>query len=216
MRTPSWILTRRARVRVHVPILAACAVVALTAGAANAQTGQSAQQAAPPAAKAPAAKQSVAPPAKSPPATGAAKQTGAPQSKGAPAKGPPTPATARAQAAKDSANKTIIIMREVYASSSDGRRDPFVSLLTTSELRPTVSDLTLNAILYSPTPGASIANVHDASSNKTYSIRVNQQLGRMRVVAIRPNVVVFSIDEFGMNRRDSLFARPDTSHTRFE
>ncbi|HTR78173.1 MAG TPA: hypothetical protein VMH39_08685, partial [Gemmatimonadaceae bacterium] len=190
-------------------------VVALTAGAANAQTGQSAQQAAPPAAKAPAAKQSVAPPAKSPPATGAAKQTGAPQSKGAPAKGPPTPATARAQAAKDSANKTIIIMREVYASSSDGRRDPFVSLLTTSELRPTMSDLTLNSIFYDAL-GGSVANVHDASSNKTYGIRVNQQLGRMHVVAIRPSVVVFSINEFGMDRRDSLFVRPDTSHMRFE
>ena len=106
-------------------------------------------------------------------------------------------------------------MREAFGYARDGRRDPFVSLLTTSDLRPTVSDLKLVDVLFDP-PAGSLATVHDASVNKDYNIRINQVLGRMRVLDIRPQFVVFSIEELGMNRRDSLFLRPDTSNVRFE
>jgi hypothetical protein len=199
---------------------AALALFVLTPLAARAQATQSTQtpptQATSPAK--PPAKSAQSTPQKSAPGTPQKAAPGTPQ-KSAVAPAPTkTPSTAQSKPAPhptDSATKPIIIMREVYGYSPDGRRDPFVSLLTTSELRPTISDLKLTGIFYDP-PSASLASVHDASSNKIYSIRLNQALGRMRVVAIRPNVVVFSIEELGMSRRDSLFLRPDTSNTRFE
>src|SRR4051812_9757586 len=44
-------------------------------------------------------------------------------------------------ASVDTAGTPPVIMREAYAYSREGRRDPYVSLLTTNELRPTMSDL---------------------------------------------------------------------------
>jgi len=41
-------------------------------------------------------------------------------------------------AQKDTTGPTTTIMRESYDYSSSGRRDPFVSLLSTNELRPSV------------------------------------------------------------------------------
>src|SRR4051812_4203040 len=41
----------------------------------------------------------------------------------------------------DTATPPPTIMRETFGYSSEGRRDPFVSLFTSSELRPVMSDL---------------------------------------------------------------------------
>lgn len=197
----------------RIAVLAAVTLLAVGPQRTIAQTTQ-----APPKGAAP--QHVVAPPtsAKGPtPAQSAAKPAPTKTPAPAPSKAPSTTQAKAAVHPVDSATKPIIIMREVYGYSPDGRRDPFVSLLTTSELRPTISDLRLTSISIDlTTPTGSLARVHDASSNKNYSIRINQLLGRMRVVAIRPNVVVFSVEELGMNRRDSLFLRPDTSNTRFE
>jgi hypothetical protein len=96
------------------------------------------------------------------------------------------------------------IMRESYGYPRDGRRDPFVSLLTTSELRPTMSDLRLTGILYDLSGRQSVATLRDVATNAQYRVSSGSTLGRMRVSSIRPKVIVFSIDEFGMNRQDSL------------
>ncbi|MDB4874719.1 MAG: hypothetical protein JWM41_1165 [Gemmatimonadetes bacterium] len=104
----------------------------------------------------------------------------------------------------DTAGPPPSIMREVYEYSRDGRRDPFVSLLTTSELRPTMSDLKLSNILYDHTGQHSVAILRDLFTNAQYRVTTGSALGRMRVSAIRLKAVVFTIDEFGTTRRDSL------------
>lgn len=104
-----------------------------------------------------------------------------------------------------------VIMREAFEYDRAGRRDPFVSLLTTDELRPTITDLKLTGIIYDRSPAHnSVATLRDQTANKTYSVRSGTTLGRMRVTAIKPMSVVFTIDEFGTTRQDSLVLRDPT------
>ena len=100
-------------------------------------------------------------------------------------------------------------MREVFAYDAAGRRDPFLSLLTTTDLRPTLSDLKIIATVVDE-PGRSVALLQDKNINKQVTVRVGSKLGRMRVASIRANVVVFTIDEFGTTRLDSLQLRDMT------
>jgi hypothetical protein len=104
------------------------------------------------------------------------------------------------------AGKPLIIMREVFTYEPAGRRDPFLSLLTTTDLRPTLSDLKIIATIVDE-PGRSVALLQDNNAKKQVNVRVGTRLGRMRVATIRPNVVVFTIEEFGTTRLDSLQLR---------
>lgn len=93
--------------------------------------------------------------------------------------------------------------REVYNYVADGRRDPFQSLMATGELRPLITDLRLVAVAYDAN-GGSVAVLRDLGTNEQYRVRAGQQLGRMRVAAIQPKKVVFTIEEFGYSRQESL------------
>jgi len=95
------------------------------------------------------------------------------------------------------------VMREVFNYDRTGTRDPFVSLLATSELRPVLGDLHLIGILYDVTGHRSVAIMRD-QTQKLYRASVGQTLGRMRVAQIKPRAVIFTIQEFGFNRQDSL------------
>ena len=111
----------------------------------------------------------------------------------------------------DTASVPTTLMREEYAYSRDGRRDPFYSLLATSELRPTIGDLRLTGILFDRSGNRSVATLRDVSANNIqYRVFVGSTLGRMRVNAIRMKAVIFTIDEFGTTRQDSLFLGDST------
>lgn len=102
------------------------------------------------------------------------------------------------------------IRREVFEYAKQGRRDPFVSLLTTAELRPTLSDLRLTSIFIDLGGGNSLATLRDVAANTRYTVRVGSTLGRMRVSSIREQAVIMTIDDFGTTRRDSLVLRDST------
>ncbi|MES3036103.1 MAG: hypothetical protein V4813_19010 [Gemmatimonadota bacterium] len=106
--------------------------------------------------------------------------------------------------------------REVFAYDAAGRRDPFVSLAATGVLRPTIADLSLVGIAYAARNGGSgaqsIAIFRDRTTKEQYRVRVGQPLGRMRVASIEPRRVVFSIDEFGISRQESI-AMGDSTRT---
>ena len=104
-----------------------------------------------------------------------------------------------------------VIMREAFDYDAAGRRDPFFSLLATQELRPTVADLQLTTVLYHPS--RPIAVLRDAGTKVRYTVTIGTTLGRMRVVQIKPKAVIFSVEEFGLNRQDSLVLA-DTSKAR--
>jgi hypothetical protein len=101
-------------------------------------------------------------------------------------------------------SKPTVIMREVYEYENGGRRDPFLSLLTSTELRPTIADLKLVSVLFDESGRRPVAVMRDILSNTQYRVTTGMTLGRMRVTAIRRKTVIFTIEEFGLNRQDSL------------
>lgn len=108
----------------------------------------------------------------------------------------------------------ITIHREVFSYASGGRRDPYKSLMTSSEIRPLLSDLRLTAVAFDPDGQNSVAILRDSYSKVQYRVRVGQQLGRLRVSAIRQKAVQFTMEEFGFNRQETLSLSSDTTKVR--
>ena len=108
----------------------------------------------------------------------------------------------------------VLINREVFQYENNGRRDPFVSLLTTSELRPLLTDLKLVAVAFDPRGQNSVAVLRDVTSKDQYKVRVGQTIGRMRVAAIQEKAVIFTIEEFGYSRQEILPFVVDSTKTR--
>jgi len=94
-------------------------------------------------------------------------------------------------------------MRETFDYARDTRRDPFVSLMTTSDLRPTLTDLRLTGILYDLSGRRPVAILRDIAGGQ-WRVTTGMTLGRMRVAQIKPKTIIFTIEEFGFNRQDSL------------
>ena len=103
----------------------------------------------------------------------------------------------------DSAGQ-MVLNREVYDYNGAGRRDPFISLLTTSDLKPLLTDLRLVGVLTDIAGSNSVAILRDVTSKEQYRVKVGQTLGRMRVTRIEPKSVVFTIEEFGFSRQEIL------------
>ena len=108
----------------------------------------------------------------------------------------------------------ITIQREVFDYDRSGRRDPYKSLMSSSDVRPLLSDLRLTAVAFDPDGNNSVAILRDSYSKQQYRIRVGQQLGRLRVAAIHQKSVQFSIEEFGFNRQETLAMASDTTKVR--
>jgi hypothetical protein len=100
------------------------------------------------------------------------------------------------------------LLREVFSYRGSGR-DPFQSLVRRGgEVRPFLEDLRLVSIAYDlQYPTRSVAILRDRTDGKRYDVRVDDQLGRMRVTEIRPGEVVFTIEDFGVPRQVVLTVR---------
>ena len=148
----------------------------------------------------------------------AALKPAAPQAS-TPAAGRPMPKTGKGAAdsatsmATRGAKGEVTFTREVYDYDAGGRRDPFVSLISSGDLRPLFTDLKLVTIIYDATGGNSVAILRDLSTKDQYRVRVGQTLGRMRISSIQPRQVGFVIEEFGYSRQESL-ALSDTTQAR--
>ncbi len=99
------------------------------------------------------------------------------------------------------------LVREVFAYRGSGR-DPFMSLLRSGDVRPLLQDLRVTTITYNAQfPSNSVAVLRDTTVNRRYTVRVGDELGRLRVVEIRPREVVVVVDEFGQERQVVLTQR---------
>jgi hypothetical protein len=128
---------------------------------------------------------------------------------------PKKPTVAAAPAPVVDSGPKVLINREVFSYEGDGRRDPFVSLLNTADLKPLLADLKLVGVAYDPRGQNSVAVLRDITSKDQYKVRVGQTIGRMRVAAIQPKAVIFTIEEFGYSRQELLpIAPPDSSKMR--
>jgi len=101
-----------------------------------------------------------------------------------------------------------VILREVY-SYQGGPRDPFVSLIAVGTTGPELPDLELVGILYvESNPARSTAVLRERVSNRRHTVRVGQRLGgRLYVSEISAKDIWFTIDDFGVQRRESLTLR---------
>lgn len=103
----------------------------------------------------------------------------------------------------------IGLVRETFSYNADGRRDPFMSLITSGELRPMISDLRLVTVIYDPS-GRSVAILRDVSTKEQYRIKTGQTLGRMRTSRIDPKSVTFTLEEYGYSRQETLALNDST------
>ena len=132
---------------------------------------------------------------------------GAPEPEQVPTR--PAPAEMSQEQAVDTAEAEgeTELLREVFAFRGSGR-DPFLSLLESGEVRPLVEDLRITSITYDPRyPAASVAVLRDTIVNQAYPVRVGDELGRLRVVGIRPGEVTLVLSEFGSERQVVLRQR---------
>jgi hypothetical protein len=122
----------------------------------------------------------------------------------APAPRPEDTARADSLAAESEAS----LLRETFAYGG-APRDPFASLIKTAHAGPELADLQLVGIYedlrYS---GNSIAVLREKTKEaKRHKLRTGDQLGRLRVTQIRPKEVVFTIQDFGYERQETLSLR---------
>lgn len=115
--------------------------------------------------------------------------------------------TLAAQAKPDTTRRdsaTVGLVREVFAYEGGGR-DPFISLLKSGDIRPLISDLKLVGIYYDQRyPVRSVAVLRDVTNGKRYRAKAGDVMGRLKVTQIRPREIVFTVQEFGFERQESL------------
>ena len=99
------------------------------------------------------------------------------------------------------------LQREIFSYRGAGR-DPFLSLLKSVDARPLVTDVRVAGISYDAAyPARSVAVLRDTAQHKRYSVRVGDEIGRMKVTEIRGDAVVVTLDEFGQERQVVLTVR---------
>ena len=124
------------------------------------------------------------------------------QASGAPQTG--TAAKPRVNVGEGAAGSATIF-REVFSYDARGRRDPFLSLMATGELRPVLADLALIRVIYDASSARrSIAMLTDGSTGQSYRTTVGATLGRMKVARIGPQDITFNIEEYGLSRQQTL------------
>jgi len=107
-------------------------------------------------------------------------------------------------AATDSGRQAMVLNREVFAYEGGGR-DPFMSLLRSGDVRPLLSDLKLTTIVYDGRFATrSVAVLRDITNRRIYRVKSGDIIGRLKVTQIRPREVVFTVQEFGFERQETL------------
>ena len=74
-----------------------------------------------------------------------------------------------------------------------------------------LGELRLVAVAYDGAGGGSVAILRDINTKAQHRVRVGSQVGRMRVAGIRPKAVVFTIEELGYSRQETLGLNDSTA-----
>ena len=127
-----------------------------------------------------------------------AKATGAAAAKPAP------DSSKRGIASQAGSKGKVTFYREEFSYAALGRRDPFISLMATGEVRPMLADLALIGVIFDATGQRSVAVLIDATTGETYRVRAGQTIGRMKLQRIGQREVTLQVDEFGFSRQETL------------
>lgn len=105
---------------------------------------------------------------------------------------------------RDTTAQPVTLLREVFAYEGGGR-DPFMSLLKSGDVRPLISDLKLTTVVYDGRfASRSVAVLRDITNRRIYRVKTGDIIGRLKVTQIRPREVVFTVQEFGFERQETL------------
>lgn len=118
-------------------------------------------------------------------------------------------------AVEDSIRKAreIEVMRETFAYGG-GARDPFASLLNSTSTGPEIGSLELVGVYQDlRSSDNSVVVLRDKATAKRFKLRVGDQLGRAKLVQIRPRDAVFTIRDFGFERQETLSLRKQEVET---
>jgi hypothetical protein len=103
--------------------------------------------------------------------------------------------------------KETEVLRETFTYAG-GARDPFASLISEDKVGPEYSDLLLVGIyLDLRRANNSLAVLRDKTNQKRYKLRVGDRLGRLKVAQIRQTDVVFTVEDIGFERQETLSLR---------
>jgi len=109
--------------------------------------------------------------------------------------------------------REIEVMRETFAYAG-GTRDPFASLIDGTSTGPEIGDLDLVGVYQDlRSTGNSVVVLREKATAKRHKMRVGDQLGRARLVQIRPRDAVFTIRDFGYERQETLSLRKQEVET---
>jgi type II secretory pathway pseudopilin PulG len=109
--------------------------------------------------------------------------------------------------------REIEVMRETFAYAG-GTRDPFSSLINGSKDGPEIGDLDLVGVYQDLlTPSNSVVVLREKVTTKRHKLRVGDQVSRARLVQIRPRDAVFTIQDFGFQRQETLSLRKQEVET---
>ena len=109
--------------------------------------------------------------------------------------------------------REIEVMRETFAYSG-GSRDPFASLLNTTAAGPEIGSLELVGVYQNlRNSDNSVVVLRDKATAKRYKLRVGDQVGRAKLVQIKPRDAVFTIRDFGFERQETLSLRKQEVET---
>jgi hypothetical protein len=93
--------------------------------------------------------------------------------------------------------------REVFEYPATTRRDPFRPLTNNDTQGPLFTEITLSGIIFQQNPSQSLVRFHDLSK-KEYRLHRGDRIGNITVLDIGEKSVVFSVEEFGMKRKEVL------------
>jgi hypothetical protein len=110
--------------------------------------------------------------------------------------------------------REIDVLRETFAYAG-GTRDPFSSLMNKDKSGPEIGDLDLVGVyLDLRTPSNNVVVLREkATTGKRHKMRVGDQLGRSRLTQIRARDAVFTIQDFGFERQETLSLRKQEVET---
>jgi hypothetical protein len=99
------------------------------------------------------------------------------------------------------------VSRETFTYAG-GARDPFQSLISTDRVGPEFNDLLLVGVYLDLRRASnSVAVLRDKANQKRYKLRVGDRLGRLKVAQIRQTDVVFTVEDIGFERQETLSLR---------
>ena len=105
------------------------------------------------------------------------------------------------------------VLRETFTYAG-GARDPFASLITEDKVGPEFNDLLLVGVYLDLRRASnSVVVLRDKTNQKRYKLRVGDRLGRLKVAQIRQTDVVFTVEDIGFERQETLSLRKREEQT---